>query len=278
MDTDADDVELTLDLEPEPEPEPDPDPDPLTSDTVTDPAAEAFARLEGELALMRRAVQHLAAERADIVIPDYGATLADMAKRMGAISESLKGMARHPALQMTPDSIGNQIAAVAEAARRSDQDRISQARSDLNYAAQEMRSVTSHARNAADQRQQLYQVAGGALLAGILLWSFLPGTVARAMPDGWHWPERMAARMVGASSRWDAGARMMQSDSPEAWNALVQAAEIQRDNRDAIDACRKAAATSKQAVRCTVKIRPSNREGETAATPAGAATRSQRGA
>ena len=66
MDTDADDVELTLDLEPEPGP----DPDPLTSDTVTDPAAEAFARLEGELALMRRAVQHLAAERADIVIPD----------------------------------------------------------------------------------------------------------------------------------------------------------------------------------------------------------------
>jgi hypothetical protein len=30
---------------------------------------------------MRRAVQHLAAERADIVIPDYGTTLTDMAKR-----------------------------------------------------------------------------------------------------------------------------------------------------------------------------------------------------
>ena len=50
MDTDDDDVELTLDLEPEPEPDP---------DTAGDPAAEAFARLEGELALMRRAVQHL---------------------------------------------------------------------------------------------------------------------------------------------------------------------------------------------------------------------------
>lgn len=252
MDADADDVELTLDLEPEPKP----DPDPLTLDTVTDPAAEAFARLEGELALMRRAVQHLAAERADIVIPDYRGTLTDMAKRMGAISESLKGMAGHPAMQMTPDSIGNRIAAAAEAARRSDQDRISQARSDLNHAAQEIRSVAAHARTASEQRQQLYQVAGGAVLAGILLWSFLPGTVARAMPDGWHWPERMAARIVGAPSRWDAGARLMQSDSPEAWNALVQAADIQRDNRDAIDACRKAAATSQQPVRCSVKIRP----------------------
>ena len=62
MDTDTDDVELTLDLEPEP------DPDPLTPDTAGDPAAEAFARLEGEMALMRRAVQHLAAERAEIVL------------------------------------------------------------------------------------------------------------------------------------------------------------------------------------------------------------------
>jgi len=248
MDNDDDDVELTLDLEPEP--------DPVTPDTAGDPAAEAFARLEGEMALMRRAVQHLAAERADIVIPDYGPTLTDMAKRMGAIDGSLKGMAGHPAMQMTPDSIGQRIAAATEAARRSDQDRISQARSDLHHAAQEMLSVTAHARTAAEQRQQLYQVAGGALLAGILLWSFLPGSIACAMPESWHWPERMAARMVGAPSVWDAGARLMQSDSPQAWNVLVQAADIQRDNRDAIDACRKTAATSQQPVRCTVKIRP----------------------
>lgn len=213
MDTDTDDVELTLDLEP--------DPEPPAPETAGDPAAEAFARLEGEMALMRRAVEHLAAERADIIIPDYGATLTDMAKRLGEIGECLENMAEHPAMQMTPDSIGNRIAAAAEAARRNDQDRISQARSDLNHATQEMRSVTAHARTAAEQRQQLYQVAGGALLAGILLWSFLPGTVARAMPESWHWPERMAARLVGASSRWDAGARMMQSDSPEAWNAQV---------------------------------------------------------
>lgn len=251
MDTDDVDVDLKLDLEPEP--------DPSAPELSGDPAAEAFARLEGELALMRRAVQHLAAERADIVIPDYGTTLTDMAKRMGAISESLKGIAGHPAMQMTPDSIGNRIAAAAESARRTDHDRISQARDGLHHAAQAMRNVTAHARTATEQRQQLYQVAGGALLAGILLWSFLPGTIARAMPDSWHWPERMAARMLGESTRWDAGARLMQSDSAEAWSALEQAADIQRDNRDAIDACRKNAATSQQPVRCTVRIRAGSR-------------------
>jgi hypothetical protein len=255
MDTDTDDVDVDVDLKLDLEPEPD-QPAP---DAAGDPAAEAFARLEGELALMRRAVQHLAAERADIVIPDYGTTLTDIAKRMGAISESLKGMAEHPAMQMTPESIGNRIAAAAEAARRSDQDRITQTREDLHHAAQVMRSVTAHARTAAEQRQQLFQVAGGALLTGILLWSFLPGTIARAMPESWHWPERMAARMVGESTRWDAGARLMQSDSAEAWSALAQAAEIQHDNRDAIDACRKNAATSQQPVRCTVRIRAGSR-------------------
>lgn len=124
-----------------------------------------------------------------------------------------------------------------------------------------MRNVTVHARTAAEQRQQLYQVAGGASLAGILLWSFLPGTIARAMPERWHWPERIATRMVGESTRWDAGARLMQSDSPQAWNALAQAADIQRDNRDAIDACRKSASTSRETVRCTIRIRAERQPG-----------------
>ena len=109
-------------------------------------------------------------------------------------------------MQMTPDNIGQRIAAAAEAARRSDQDRISQARSELNQATQEIRGVTAHARNAVEQRLQLYQLAGGALLAGILLWSFLLGTIARAMPESWHWPERMAARMVGAYTPGGMGA------------------------------------------------------------------------
>ena len=243
----ADDVELELDLEPEP--------DPPAPEAASDPAAEAFARLEGELALMRRAVQHLAAERADIVIPDYGTTLTDMAKRLGAISRGINTIADHPAMQLTPDSLGARIEAVAESARRSDHDRIKQARADMDHATRDLRSLTAQARTAGEQRQQLFQVAGGCVLAGIFLWSFLPGTIARAMPDSWNWPERIATWMVGASSIWDAGSRMMQAGDPQAWNALLHAADIQRDNRQAIEACRKSASASRQPVRCTVRIR-----------------------
>ena len=247
----ADDVELELDLEPEP--------DPPAPEAASDPAAEAFARLEGELALMRRAVQHLAAERADIVIPDYGTTLTDMAKRLGAISRGINTIADHPAMQLTPDSLGARIEAVAESARRSDHDRIKQARADMDHATRDLRSLTAQARTAGEQRQQLFQVAGGCVLTGIFLCSFLPGTIARAMPDSWNWPERIATRMVGASSIWDAGARMMQAGDPQAWNALLHAADIQRDNREVIEACGKSATTSRQPVRCTVRIRAENK-------------------
>lgn len=255
----ADTEEVTLDIEEEAEAEAKPRPKrkakPRLAQVESDPAAEAFARLEGELALMRRAVQHLAAERADIVIPDYGATLTEMTKRLEEMVENLDCIEEHPAMQVTPDSFGRRIEAAAEAARRGDQTRIDNAYNELRQATQDMRGVTSHSRNSADQRRTVFQAVGSGVLGGILLWSFLPGTIARTMPESWHWPERMAARMVGESSRWDAGTRLMRSESPQALNALERAADLLRDNQDAIDVCRKSAATSRQPVQCKVKIR-----------------------
>ena len=138
----ADTDEVTLDIEVEPEPEP--------AKVEIDQAAEAFARLEGEMALMRRAVQHLAAERADIVIPDYGPTLTEMTKRLGAIAGSIGDIAEHPAMQVTPDGFGGRIEAAAQAARRDDQGRINDAHNELRQAAQDMRGVTSRARTTAE--------------------------------------------------------------------------------------------------------------------------------
>ena len=50
---------------------------------VPDPAAKAFEALREEVALARRAVAGLAAERASIEIPDYSATLGEIAKGHG---------------------------------------------------------------------------------------------------------------------------------------------------------------------------------------------------
>jgi hypothetical protein len=45
-------------------------------------------------------------------------------------------------------------------------------------------------------RRELIIVVGG-VLAGILLWSILPGAVVRSLPESWHAPDWMAARMMG---------------------------------------------------------------------------------
>lgn len=244
----ADTEEVTLDMEVEAEPEP--------AKVEIDQAAEAFARLEGEMALMRRAVQHLAAERADIVIPDYGSTLTEMTKRLGAIAGSIGDIAEHPAMQVTPDGFGRRIEAAAQAARRDDQGRINDAHNELRQAAQDMRAVTSHARTSAEQRRKLFQAVGGGVLGGILLWSVLPGTIARAMPKSWQWPERMAAKMVGEESPWTAGIRLMRAGDPGMWNAIVQASMIARENREAITGCVKNANATRQSVRCSVRVQP----------------------
>src|SRR3546814_12683610 len=68
-----------------------------------DTAAEAFARLEGEVALVRRAVQQLAAEKAEIRIPDYSRTLGEMVKRLGSAEQALNRIADKPAMELTPE-------------------------------------------------------------------------------------------------------------------------------------------------------------------------------
>ena len=262
MDNADTEEEISLDLKEEAEPEAQAKPEPAKVEQVAntepeaDPAVEAFARLEGELALMRRAVQHLAAERADIVIPDYGKTLGGMAKQIDAISGSIGDIAEHPAMQMTPESFRKQIEVAAETARCADQERIEQAQKDSRQATQELRAALAQVRTADEQKRRLSQGFGGGALAGILLWSFLPGTIARAMPESWHWPERMAARMVGQPTPWNAGIQMMQAGNPVAWDAIVQASRIEQENRQVISGCVTSANRSGQIVRCSVRVSP----------------------
>ncbi|MDL2351235.1 MAG: DUF6118 family protein [Pseudomonadota bacterium] len=243
---DPEEVELEIEAEPyAPAPE-----------AESDPAAEAFARLEGELALMRRAVQHPAAERADIVIPDYSATLAEMTKRLEAVAHSITTIADHPAMQMTPDSLGHRIETVAESARRADHDRISQAQTDLGHAAREMRSVTTHARTVAKQRVRLVQAAGGGMLAGMLLWSVLPGPIARSLPATWQVPERIARRALGEPSIMDTGIRLIRSENPKAWQAILEAARLSETNRQTIGRCRSLAQKTGRPANCSVRVDP----------------------
>jgi hypothetical protein len=220
-----------------------------------DPATQAFTRLEGEMALMRRAVEHLATEKAEIVIPDYSTTLGEMAKRLGAIAQGLVAVADKPAMQLTPEGLAARIEAAAEKSRASDKATLREAREAHQEAARIIHGLVGAVRGTDEQRKHLIWAACGGLAAGCLLWAILPGVVLRALPDSWHMPESMAAHIIGEPTLWEAGIRMMRAGSEEAWQALANAAEMLRDNREAIEACEQTASKAKEPVRCSIKIR-----------------------
>ena len=212
-----------------------------------DPATRAFTELKGELALLRRAVEHVAAEKADIEIPDYSNTLAKIAKSLIAIESA-------PALQMTPEDFGARIEAAAALARREDQAAISELKRELAEARRDLRATIGTAAAIDQQERACRWWCGGGFIAGCLFMAILPGFAAHLAPTGWHWPERVAARTVREPTLWDAGIRLMQAGNPEGWQAIVDAADMRQDNRDTIAACERAAIKAKEPVRCTIRV------------------------
>src|SRR3546814_7554978 len=75
------------------------------------------------------------------------------------------------------------------------------------------------------------------VVLGIVLYALLAGLIARAMPDSWQLPERMATRALAEPTLWDAGTHLMQRASPASWEGIVAAANLARDNRETIEAC-----------------------------------------
>ncbi|MBB6229152.1 hypothetical protein FHS79_003353 [Polymorphobacter multimanifer] len=227
--------------------------------------AEAFDRLraviEGqdrELALLRRAVEGLAAERAHIDVPDYTETLGRMQQGVDATADRLNAigqiLAQAPALAMTPEQMAQRIAAAGSAARREDQAALAKAGEDKARVMAELRAIAGSAWTRADQRnRQLWFGLGGAAI-GILAWTILPGLVAREIaPASWQWPEKMAARTLDRPM-WEAGRHLLITDSPKNWNAMVDGWNIVQGNEKTIDGCRKAAPKAGDPVRCTLRI------------------------
>ena len=222
-----------------------------------DPAVQAFAALGEKVGLLEAAVSGLAAKRD--AIPDYGETLADMAALLEKMRAAINTFAHSPAMQITPEAMAERISAAGVEARKSDHAAIERARERFDSAAQRIERLGGTMTAVGEQRRRLLWTALAGLVAGALLWSFLPGVVLRTLPQGWHMPENMARHIIGEPSLWEAGIRMMRADDPEAWQFVAEAAEMRRINRETIAACEKRAAKTKRSVRCMIRIEAPDR-------------------
>ncbi|WP_235529607.1 DUF6118 family protein [Sphingomonas sp. Leaf242] len=167
-------------------------------------------------------------------------------------------------MAMTPEQMAQRIAAAGNAARREDQAALAKAGEDKARVMAELRAVAGSAWTRADQKnRQLWFGLGGAAI-GILVWSILPGLVAREIvPASWQWPERIAARTLDLP-KWEAGQRLMRATAPDAFANIAAADRIITANRKAVQACYTKAVKTKKTVRCTIEI---NRDDEAARSP-----------
>ena len=218
-----------------------------------DPAALAFEALREEVALLRRGVAGLAAERAAIEIPDYSETLGQIMRTSAATAAGLKALGAMPALRLTAQDWGHEIAAASEHARRADQEALAGARDACQQATHDMAASLSSARLAEKQHRWLLWTGAVGILAGTLLWAIGAGAVARAMPESWYWPERMAARILRLD-REAAGARLIETAAPDRWRDIVLGYRIVSDNRDAIVHCQEAATHETMPTRCVIEV------------------------
>lgn len=224
-----------------------------------DAAAEAFEELRAEVTLLGRAVERLAAERAELPQPkDYDETLGRIAKAINKLAERMDVLAERPGISITPEGIARQVAAAASTVRAEDQRTIAAAGKSLEDATRALRGYIASARRGDEQNRWLARTAIGATALGILLWAAFAGAVARAVPESWLWPERMAARTLRLDP-WTAARRLASVSQPETWNFMIRGGLIAQENSGAIERCRKAAVKAGRSVQCSVTITPLRR-------------------
>jgi hypothetical protein len=170
--------------------------------------AEAFEDVRRQLCMVHSAVEGLTAMRKKA--PDYSTTLGEMQQGLGAIGDRLAHIEASRALALSPVELAKEITAAAETVRSQDRQMLGEARDALARSLGRIDGMIERGQAVERQTRRERRIAVGGMLAGILLWSILPGAAVRSLPESWHAPEWMAARMMGLD-RAAAGQRTIEA-------------------------------------------------------------------
>lgn len=153
-------------------------------DHERDAAAEAFEGVRGELALLKRAIEGIAARDDRPEPPDYGETLGQITKLANATLQRAEFMRKAIEEEAVARQVANRITgAVAE-----DRQAVKTAASELRDATRALQGVTASARRGDEQNRWLVRAAIGGIVVGMILWAVFAGIVARAVPASWQCP------------------------------------------------------------------------------------------
>lgn len=213
-----------------------------------DLAADAFDDLRDEVAALRAVIEQLPKRFRVAKGPDYSPTLSGM-------HQTLERIERHPALLVTPQRYGAELLSSIEATRREFANDWQSAVHSVQETSDSLIRYAGRLRTREAQRKVLIYAAAGGLGAGAVLWAIVAGPIARAFPISWRVPEQMAAATLNLD-RWAAGSRLMESADPRAWDSLVAASQLWRDNVKSLEACAMEAAKTAKSQACKVAVSP----------------------
>jgi hypothetical protein len=210
-----------------------------------DSAVRAFGELQLDVLGIRKDIEDLARHAP----PDYSATLGEIKKAIGTVSQRLSKMEQHHAREVNPALQQELSAERARLVMREPILQFDRARRAAEQTKQELGALVGAVRLRAQQRLTLFITAAAALIVGLVLSPLL----ARLLPFGLD--TRVAAVVMG-SDRWHAGAGLLAASSPEAWDALERAIPLWQSNQNVIEACQKAALKKHREQLCTISISP----------------------
>ncbi len=213
------------------------------ADEDKDAAEKLFEAMWTDVRQLRRVVEDMAAAQAKAPLAtDYSSTLGKIVADIAAIAAS-------PLMRVSYNDVARQVASAGEQVKREGSLSIDASTRALNQAAADLRALTAEAWTARVQNWSL----GIAVLFGMMLWAGLGGSVLRAAPKSWEWPEKAAARTLDMSAG-EAGLHLTETAFPGSWAGMSAGRQIVQANQKAIAACQKAAEKAGKAVPCMLKV------------------------
>jgi hypothetical protein len=123
---------------------------------------------------------------------------------------------------------------------------------DIRSARVQLQQLGGTIRARDQQDRWLFYAAGARIVFRVFLWVMMSGPIAGRLP--WDLGEKMAARTLGLN-RWQAGQQLMASANLQGWRRIAWAAELERANREALQACRERP-KSRGSVHCAITVQP----------------------
>ena len=161
--------------------------------TTDSSPAEAFEALRREVALLRRALEGLAAEQK--AQPDYSGVLTGIGARIREQNAALGAMAKAPALQLTPEAMAQQILRASSQVRAEDARMLDLAKNGMTTAVRQVIEALATARTAHAQQRTVRWSATLGIVIGLIF-----GVAGAAISVEWNASHSMITAQLSPSS------------------------------------------------------------------------------